>query len=1218
MECGGGVRMTDTATTLGPAPAPDSGAEFQRACADAVARSRPVAAQLRELVSRLDSDLSAGAVQDEVGLLAAKTAAALRAMVTGQLADIDTFNVVFFGRTGAGKSTLITALGRGDGTLISPGDNDFTTEVGALLWQGSRLVDTPGTGGWGRTVDAAELHERARAAVRTADLVLLCFDDTVTQITEFAEISRWVAEFGKQAIAVLNVKNPPWRLPHRAPDPAYRRQLSDAVAQSALWLQGQLAEIGLPEVPIVAVNSKRAAYARLPESYDGYDAPAFRKQRRDYGAADLMAWSHVDVLERLMTRAITADAVGLRLGSLSRQLVSQASGGAQELTELAADMRARAVVMEQAIANVLWLFGDSRHLHHAAGAEAVPPATARVLADLEELQRRRGQSIFSDRPGVVVDFVTNLMISNFGPLERESLRRAEVLVADAFERNRVIEDSEFAATVFQQHEVELAVQTIAESFTTHLRHRLDVVEADLNVSMPATSASFDGSAGKGLQAGGNFVRYGTAIAAAWTVVFPPMAVVGIVGDIIGRRFRKKGLIQKRESRAAALAQARLAVRDYFLHMSQDVQRRLLRIAFDQVVAAISELVRSALSLREQEQRALRQAALLTEACGEIGPTGQGRHAVSDAVAAIEAEYAATGRPGRRVWLGDDWVDEVPGAAADGGAAGRPFPAEHRVAAARVAQAVRRARPVAAGSAQRWLHMWTANGHDPAADPAAEAALAQLRALFAEQAPRVAVVGERGTGKTALVRRMVSLTGAPVRVETGPTSRVHHYPWEGVTLVDTPPLGDPGTTEALHDAAFIWYVLSPNLTATPHLATVISGDPAHGVLPRADRVIFVIGHADVMGADPVESPDEFVRRCRRKEAELLSELHRIQGTHDRPISTVQVVSLAPDPVTGTGQPADWDGTEDFRDGWRSSHAWLVPSAVDAGVLLSAVGRLSGLTEAAREAKAAVEEEMDGLRMLQADLRLRLENATALRSAAADRLDWIITGAIRTHLDQWDAATDKEEQAAIARQILHLHERPDIAAHVDEWAADAQRQVEHWAQDMQTFDAAGAIPHQRDPSLRLQARFLQRATESSLLGRAGSAVAGLSKLKSVARLAGKGSTTAARFIRIAPFVPLIATTAEDLLANRSRKRREGEREQGEARLFEDARRWVSQLVEAHSGLSWLLTQGGLLEQAIEETAERLRADTEQVEALGARLSRYEDARILANGLLGGEHI
>ncbi|MBB5867790.1 GTP-binding protein EngB required for normal cell division [Allocatelliglobosispora scoriae] len=1198
----------------------DSGAEFQRACAAAVAQSRPVAARLREMVERLSlalqGDRPAGPAADEVGLLTGRTGATLRGMVTDQLAEIGTFNVVFFGRTGAGKSTLITALGRGDGTLISPGDNDFTTEVGALLWQGSRLVDTPGTGGWGRTVDAAELHERARAAVRTADLVLLCFDDTVTQITEFAEISRWVAEYGKQAIAVLNIKNALWRQPPRVPDPAFRRQLSDAVAQSALWLQGQLSEIGLPEVPIVAVNSRRAAFARLPETYDGYDAATFRKHRRDYGVDNLMAWSHVSTLEGLMTRAITTDAVGLRLGSLSRQLVSEASAGARALTDLAADLRSRAVIVEKAVAEVLWLFGDSRQLHQAAGAQPFSPQAAAVLADLEELQRRSGQTIFSSRPGVVVDFVANLQISHFGPLERVALRRAEVLVDDAYAHNRMIDTAEFASTVFRQAEMEQAVAAVATAFTTHLRHRLEAVEANLRVDLAPTGASFDGSAGKGLRLGGNVVRYGSAMAAAGTIVFPPMALVGIVGDIIGRRFRKKGLIRQRESRAAALAQARTTVHAHFLQLSQEVRERLLRLAFDQVVVSISELVRAALALREQERRAVHQARLLTDFCAEVGPTGLGQHAVATAVASIEAEYAATGRPGRRVWLGDDWVDEV--VDDRGGDTGhdivRPFPAEHRVVAARVAQTVRRSRPPAPRSAEQWLRAWSS---DPD-DPDAEAAVAQLRLLHAEQAPRVAVIGDRGTGKTALIRRMAQLTGARVHIEPGPTGEVHAYPWEGVTLVDTPPLGADGRAmEAVRNAAFIWYVLSPNLTATPYLAGILAGDPQQGMAPRADRVVFVIGHADVMGADPVDSPEEFVLRCRRKEAELLSEVHRLQGPGDRLISSVQVVCLAPDPVTGSGSPADWDGTADFADGWRSARAWLIPSGIDAGVLLGAVARMTVLHTQAAAAQADLDEETASLTMLQADLRLRWENAIALRAAAVDRLDWIITGALRTHLDQWDKALDKEEQAAIAQQILKMDQRPDMQAYINQWAAAAQRQVEHWAQDMATFDPGGTVPHQRDPRLRLQARFLQRATETALVGKAGSAVSALAKLKSVGRLAGEGSKVASRFLRIAPFVPLLATTAEDLFSAHSRKRREGEREQGEAKLFDDARRWVTQLVEAHPGLSWLQTQGELLGEAIGEASAELHRDAEQIERIKARLSRYEQARQLAIRLLEGDH-
>ena len=57
------------------------------------------------------------------------------------------FNVVLFGRTGAGKSSTITALVRGDGEGISPGQTDFTDRVLDERWGDDllRVKDTPGT-----------------------------------------------------------------------------------------------------------------------------------------------------------------------------------------------------------------------------------------------------------------------------------------------------------------------------------------------------------------------------------------------------------------------------------------------------------------------------------------------------------------------------------------------------------------------------------------------------------------------------------------------------------------------------------------------------------------------------------------------------------------------------------------------------------------------------------------------------------------------------------------------------------------------------------------------------------------------------------------------------------------------------------------------------------------------------------------------------------------
>ena len=103
-----------------------------------------------------------------------------------------TFNLVLFGRTGAGKSSLIEALSSGNGEPISQGESDWTTDVRDVYWRSSRLVDTPGIGGWGRSGSRAELEARAEAAVADADVVILCFDTQSQQDGEFSKIAQWV------------------------------------------------------------------------------------------------------------------------------------------------------------------------------------------------------------------------------------------------------------------------------------------------------------------------------------------------------------------------------------------------------------------------------------------------------------------------------------------------------------------------------------------------------------------------------------------------------------------------------------------------------------------------------------------------------------------------------------------------------------------------------------------------------------------------------------------------------------------------------------------------------------------------------------------------------------------------------------------------------------------------------------------------------------------
>jgi tRNA U34 5-carboxymethylaminomethyl modifying GTPase MnmE/TrmE len=64
-----------------------------------------------------------------------------------QRAVLTTVNIALFGRTGAGKSSLIEPLIGGDGASVSTGESDFTTDVRKVCWRGCRFFDTPGING---------------------------------------------------------------------------------------------------------------------------------------------------------------------------------------------------------------------------------------------------------------------------------------------------------------------------------------------------------------------------------------------------------------------------------------------------------------------------------------------------------------------------------------------------------------------------------------------------------------------------------------------------------------------------------------------------------------------------------------------------------------------------------------------------------------------------------------------------------------------------------------------------------------------------------------------------------------------------------------------------------------------------------------------------------------------------------------------------------------
>ena len=71
-----------------------------------------------------------------------------------------------------------------------------------------------------------------------------------------------MTHFGKPVVAVLNVKNLRWRHPARVPNQTARRGMSESVAQHAENVRTELTNIGLVDVPVVALSSRRALFAR--------------------------------------------------------------------------------------------------------------------------------------------------------------------------------------------------------------------------------------------------------------------------------------------------------------------------------------------------------------------------------------------------------------------------------------------------------------------------------------------------------------------------------------------------------------------------------------------------------------------------------------------------------------------------------------------------------------------------------------------------------------------------------------------------------------------------------------------------------------------------------------------------------------------------------------------------------------------------------------------
>ena len=114
---------------------------------------------------------------------------------------LDSFSITLFGRTMAGKSTLMEVLTHGDGHSIGRGAQRTTRDVRSYAWNGLEVTDVPGVAAFEGEAD----EELAFKAAAQADLVLFLVTDDAPQPVE-AECLARVRRLGKPVFGICNVK----------------------------------------------------------------------------------------------------------------------------------------------------------------------------------------------------------------------------------------------------------------------------------------------------------------------------------------------------------------------------------------------------------------------------------------------------------------------------------------------------------------------------------------------------------------------------------------------------------------------------------------------------------------------------------------------------------------------------------------------------------------------------------------------------------------------------------------------------------------------------------------------------------------------------------------------------------------------------------------------------------------------------------------------------
>lgn len=1016
-----------------------------------------------------------------------------------QQKELSTFKIVLFGRTGAGKSTLIEAFVGGNGDTVSLGDSDWTTQVAPKKWNSCVFVDTPGVGGWGRVNSREELEQKAQYAVETADLVLLCFDSQNHTAYEFKKVADWIQKYGKPVIVVFNSRNKLWRMPKKATTERQRKNISQQVWQQTNSIRDELEKMEMFDVPIVALSSHRALYARIKEPFSGPYKENYKKElvkyRSEYGIENLEKWSNFPALEALIIEAISSDAVGLRLGMLREQTCGVLCSLKNDLRQLQQEAQTASNFWEDYIKRNLNIVG---YPHSRQLFPKEPGGEVDLLTKLEQLRKEPFQA---PTEGEYQVHAKRLLSTKLEPLRSESLNKAQQLVLDAFDKGQQLSEENFKNLVFNSDKIQQAANSIVQEAVEYLQQKLELErkETDSDVKCITRATKVDGNRNTGWQwanyaaIGGGFlgsvasVLGSLAVANFWNPfgwAAGVAAAVSFIGGLASFAFgwfsdhaSKEAEKTRLSKRREALSQVLQAVNETYDNLTQKITEETSTISQTALVETLDPLLCNAIALRLIQQETQSTEVHLRDIISQIPLRIPAQQLLLRAANSVEQKsFPNVPSAELKLWLGEDWISDPTGLksedSADGKVISNPITwlkniLKEQPFKAKFSQIADYANSLQSGTAAKWLNE-TRQILTPADDEIAKL-LNELDIFSKDQKTRLHLYGDWNTGKTSFIKRLIIDAGLNIpenlEVRADPTTAVvGKYEWNGVWLVDNPGFQSTRANDtdvaldSLADASAIIYLFNQNLITgdTNAIDLILKGDGERGILPKQDRTLFIINRCDQLGVDPTESPNEYLRLCQRKKEELVLALES-RGIF---ITIKQVFCMSSDPYGLMGNRRDinskdfdpyrdWDGFNSFVNAFLSKRSEIQKMGADWLILEAALARLSNLIGTVTEIEKNLEKKEKSINQLYQILSESIEKADRIKTEIKIELRRIVhdhtTGLIQDTL----SALGEAEIQAQAKLLSEWWTDKAFQYQLTQWHKKAQDKINGWVKNTESL-------------------------------------------------------------------------------------------------------------------------------------------------------------------------